>query len=154
VPWDLSGLLSPPETLIRHLVGTHHDKLQFVYDLEILSAHPGGMAALEAQARRIVNHDDAHSRLMRDLVVFDGYHETLLETVVAARRDGVSLPPGCVDDPDISFIAYLQWCSEQPQTPAATLRAWRKGDFDFDAPIKHGRKVDLMAGRFSPTMAA
>ena len=31
-PWDLSGLLSTPERLMTHMLGTHHDGLQFVYD--------------------------------------------------------------------------------------------------------------------------
>ena len=49
-PWDLSGLLSTPQDLTRHLLGTHHDGAQFVYDLEILSLHAG--AARQRCARR------------------------------------------------------------------------------------------------------
>lgn len=32
-PLDLSGLLSKPSDIADHLVGTHHDRHQFAYDL-------------------------------------------------------------------------------------------------------------------------
>jgi len=32
----LTGLASPPEQIMRHLIGAHHDHNQFVYDLELL----------------------------------------------------------------------------------------------------------------------
>ena len=50
-PWDLSGLLSTPERLVRHMLGTHHDGNQFVYDLQMLSIHPGCTEDLLGHAR-------------------------------------------------------------------------------------------------------
>lgn len=131
VPWDLSGLLSPPERLMTHLLGTHHDGLQFVYDLQMLSAYPGAIEQLRDRAREVVERDTPRTRWLRNLCVYEQYHETLLEVVERAVRDGVSLPPDLADDPDVSFLAYMRWCAAQPATPRAAWRAWREGRFSF-----------------------
>lgn len=129
-PWDLSGLLSTPERLIRHMLGTHHDGNQFVYDLQMLSIHPGRTEELLEQARAVVeNRDPKRAAWLRDLVVYEEYHETLFEVVLRATRGSVELPPDEQRDPDISFLAYLDWCASQPTTPAETWRAWRQGNF-------------------------
>lgn len=131
VPWDLSGLLSPPERLMTHLLGTHHDGLQFVYDLQVLAVHPGALEELERRAREVVEHDTPRTRWLRNLCVYERYHETLLEVVERAAREGVTLPPEQADDPDISFVAYLRWCALQPRTPREAWRAWRDGRLTF-----------------------
>lgn len=131
-PWDLSGLLSTPERLIRHMLGTHHDGNQFVYDLQMLSMHPGRVDELLRQARAVVeNQDPKRAAWLRDLVVYENYHETLLEVVERAASEGVALPADEAADPDISFLAYLRWCAQQPETPAETWRAWRAGRLDL-----------------------
>ena len=131
VPWDLSGLLSTPQRLMTHLLGTHHDGLQFVYDLQMLTAYPGALDELCARARDVVAHDTPRARWLRNLCVYERYHETLLEVVEQAVRDGITLPPDQADDPDISFLAYMRWCAAQPATPRAAWRAWRAGRFTF-----------------------
>ncbi len=128
VPLDLTGLASSPERLIRHLVGAYHDERQFAFDLEILAVH-GRLADLERAARRVVERDDRRARWLRDLAVFEGYHESLL---AAARRAlaGQPLLDGAeADDPDVSFAAALRWCARQPPSPAATVRALLAGHF-------------------------
>lgn len=130
-PWDLSGLLSTPERLMTHMLGTHHDGLQFVYDLQILSAYPGRTEELRDRAREVVAHDTAHSRRLRNLCVYEQYHERLLTVVESALADGITLPPEQEDDPDISFLAYLRWCARQPATPREAWRAWRAGRLTF-----------------------
>lgn len=130
-PWDLSGLLSTPERLMTHMLGTHHDGLQFVYDLQILSAYPGRTEELRDRARAVVEHDTPHARRLRNLCVYEQYHERLLEVVERALADGITLPPEQADDPDISFLAYLRWCARQPATPREAWRAWRSGRLTF-----------------------
>jgi hypothetical protein len=130
-PWDLSGLTSTPEQLTRHLLGTHHDGSQFVYDLEVLSVYPGALEALHERAREVVEHDTPRTRWLRNLCVYERYHETLLEVLERTLRAGHSLPPDDSDNPDISFRAYLGWCARQPATPRETWRAWRRGHFSF-----------------------
>jgi len=145
VPWDLSGLLSTPQRLMTHLLGTHHDGLQFVYDMQMLTAYPGALDELFDRARAVVEHDTPRTRWLRNLCVYERYHETLLEVVERAVRDGVALPPEQADDPDISFLAYMRWCALQPTTPRGAWRAWRTGRFTFapgpvpSSPLAAGR---------------
>jgi hypothetical protein len=134
-PLDFTGLGSTPERVIRHLLGAHHDANQFVYDLELL-AHHGRLGELHAAVRAVVAHDTARSRWLRDLTVFEGYHESLLAAVERALAEGPAMSAEEARDPDISFGAYLRWCARQPETPAATLRAWREGRFSFDSPLE------------------
>jgi len=131
VPLDFTGLGSTPEGLIRHLLGAHHDGNQFVYDLELLAAY-GKLEELRARVRDVIAADDAW---LRDLAVFDGYHESLLAAVDRAIARGPAMTEAEAHDPDISLRAYLAWCASQPATPRATLRAWRAGTFRFDAPL-------------------
>lgn len=131
VPWDLSGLLSSPERLMTHLLGTHHDGLQFVYDMQMLTAYPGALEELRDRAREVVEQDTPRTRWLRNLCVYERYHETLLEVVERALCEGVTLPPELADDPDISFLAYLRWCALQPATPREAWRAWRAGRLSF-----------------------
>jgi hypothetical protein len=128
-PLDFSGLASPPERVIRHLLGAHHDGLQFAYDLALLSVHPGKLEELRQRARAVVEGSDPRAEWLRDLVVYDRYHERLLEAVEGALADGVRLPDDAEADPDISFTGYLRWCAAQPATPEETLAAWRRGEY-------------------------
>lgn len=130
-PLDLTGLASSRERLIRHLLGAHHDGVQFVYDLEILSCHPGGLEELHQRVTELIERADARSRWMRDLTVYENYHENLERAVAAAIERGIEVPADRADDPDLSFGACMRWCAAQPQTPAATLAAWRAGQFQL-----------------------
>jgi hypothetical protein len=132
-PLDLSGLASTPDRLISHLLGAHHDGNQFTYDLRILACAPGKLEELRARARAVVEHDDARGRWLRDLTVYERYHENLLAAVERAIAGDVALPDDEARDPDIAFDAYLAWCAAQPETPAATWRAWRRGELRFGA---------------------
>lgn len=133
-PWDLSGLLSPPGRLVRHLLGTHHDGSQAAYDLELLSLHPGALEDLRDRARAIVGQGDVpRHRWLRNLCVYDGYHERLLDEVERFVADAPAASLRHAGDVDTSFAAFVDWCARQPATPAGTWRAWRAGDFRFAA---------------------
>ena len=119
-PLDFTGLSSSRERVISHLVGAHHDGDQFVYDLEILSCHPGGLEALRRAVNEII---ESESSWLRDLTVFEGYHESLKDAVDRALEEGVRVRPESAEDPDISFGGYLRWCARQPSTPLESLRS-------------------------------
>ena len=130
-PLDFSGLVSSPERIISHLLGAHHDGAQFAYDLELLRLTPGGLErALEATLG-VTQRDSARSRWLRDLVVYEGYHERLEQALRNALSEGISYPPEQANDPDVAFGAYLRWCAKQPATPAETLMAWRRGELNL-----------------------
>jgi hypothetical protein len=128
-PWDFSGLLSSPERVVCHLLAAHHDENQFLYDLQMLAAEPGRLEALRDQVRAVCDDDGPRGRWLRDLTVYDGYHESLLSAVERAV-DG-ALEAGTAEDhnPDISFFAYLAWCARQPASLAETIAAWREDRF-------------------------
>ena len=138
VPLDFTGLGSTPEALIRHLLGAHHDENQFVYDLELLACYDR-LDELRARVLDVIERDDARAHWLRDLAVFEGYHEDLLAAVERARASGPAMTEAEARDPDISLRAYLEWCARQPATPADTLRAWRAGELRFDAPLPGAR---------------
>ncbi len=131
-PWDLSGFLASREQIVRHLLGAHHDGTQCVYDLQLLSLHPGGLAELRDRAAAVVDGTDRRAGWLRDLVVFERYHERLLAAAEAVLGGADELSPADAADPDISFRAYLRWCARQPPTPRETWRAWRSGRFTFE----------------------
>ncbi len=128
-PLDFSGLASSPERVIRHLLGAHHDGNQFAYDLALLSIHPGRLEELERRARAVVEGTDPRGEWLRDLVVYEGYHERLLATAERALGGDLALPPHEERDPDISFTGYLRWCAAQPETPEETWQAWLAGRY-------------------------
>ena len=132
-PLDSTGMVSSRERVIRHLLGAHHDGNQFVFDLELLHSEPG---ALEELARRVAALNGPHAttrraQWLRDLTVFEGYHESLERAVQDTLAHGLPLSPAEAANADISFRGYLAWCARQPATPAATLAAWRRGSFSF-----------------------
>ena len=138
-PWDMSGLFSSPERLIRHLLGAHHDAHQFIYDVQVLSLTPGALDDLLARVRAVVDGTDPRSAWLRDLCVYEGYHEMLLEGVEAFIAGSEELCEADAEDADTSFVAYLDWCSRQPETPRETWRAWRQGTFAFPRAAESNR---------------
>lgn len=124
-PWDFSGLLSSRERILSHLLGAHHDGDQFVYDLEMLLAHPGALEELVRRAREIVDGTSPRAEWLRDLCVYEGYHEALLAAAERALRGDIPK----TTDPDIGFRAYLAWCARQPRTYAETIAAMRSGRY-------------------------
>jgi hypothetical protein len=131
-PWDFSGLLSSRERVLCHLLGAHHDGQEFAYDLQLLRCHPGAAQELRERALAVVRGSSAKAAWLRDLVVYEGYHEELL-AAVERELDGHELG-AALDDPDVTLSGYLAWCAAQPPTPEATLRAWRAGSFS----VAHG----------------
>ncbi len=121
-PWDMSGLVSSRERVLRHLLGAHHDADQFLYDLEMLDLHPGAVEELLVRVEAVLDGADPRAAWLRDLCVYERYHEDLRDGV-RAYLDGAAAS----DDPDISFLAYLAWCRAQPASPGETWRRWRAG---------------------------
>jgi hypothetical protein len=134
-PFDFTGLRSPPERLIRHLLGAHHDGNQFVFDLEILAGH-GELEQLRRRvAELLADEGSRRTRWLRDLTVFEGYHESLAAAVERALAAGPAMTAAEAANPDLSLRAYLRWCARQPATLAATLDVWRAGRFAFDSGL-------------------
>jgi len=134
-PLDFTGLRSRPERIIRHLLGAHHDANQFVFDLELLAGH-GALDQLAERVAAVVDGRDRRAGWLRDLVVFDGYHEHLAAAVARARAGGPALTADEAANPDLTLRGCMQWCAHQPQTPGATWAAWRAGRFRLDGRVE------------------
>jgi hypothetical protein len=130
-PLDFTGLASSPDRLIRHLLGAHHDGQQFVFDLQILSSHRGRLEELLDKAREVAASDSRRARWLKDLTVYENYHQNLVQAVERAVAAGVDLSDVDRDDPDITFSAYMQWCARQPASPGETARAWVAGKYSI-----------------------
>jgi len=145
-PLDFSGLASSRERILRHLLGAHHDANQFAYDLELLGIHPGALEELHERVRGIVTGEDPRAEWLRDLVVFENYHESLLAAVERALEGRVQLAPHEAGDPDIALSAYLRWCAEQPSTWREALPALIRGEIDLSAYSPAGDSPGLKSG--------
>lgn len=131
IPYDFTGLRSTPSRLIDHLLGAHHDGNQFVFDLELLAGH-GVLDELSERVAAIVDGSDPRAAWLRDLTVFAGYHEALATAVAAARAAGPQMTSAEGLDPDLTLRGLVAWCARQPETPEATLAAWRDARFRLD----------------------
>ena len=131
-PLDFSGLASSTERVHRHLLAAHHDGVQFLYDLQLLRMHDGSDTLLRAvrdEARAVVDGTHPRAEWLRDLVVYERYHENLLAAVESFLDGSFDASPNDRANPDIDFIAYVRFCARQPKTPAATLAAFRAGRY-------------------------
>lgn len=128
-PLDHTGLAVDTWRTVRHLLAAHHDRNQFCYDLEILAATPGALEAVRIQAARIVDEDTPRARWLKDLVVFEHYHEDLLLAVERVIGGEALLEGEDLANPDVGFRAAMSWALNQPQTPSDTWLAWRAGSY-------------------------
>ena len=126
-PFDLSGMISSPDRLKRHLIGAHHEGKQCTYDLEMLRCSPGALEDLERRVAVVVDGSEPRANWLRDLVVYESYHEDLLVHVRTVLAHGVQLSDEERASADLSFEGFLGWCASQPTTPGGTWRAWRGG---------------------------
>lgn len=133
IPFDFTGLRSAPERLIDHLLGAHHDRNQFVFDLELLSGH-GALDVLAERVAAILDDSDPRAAWLRDLTVYVGYHESLAAAVAHARAAGPAMTAAEASDPDLTLRGLVAWCARQPATPGETLAAWQAGTFRLDSP--------------------
>lgn len=120
-PLDFTGFASGPERIICHLLGAYHPGDNFVYDLQALSANPGALDELRRRVAAVVDTDDARSQWLRDLTVYDGYHERLLAAVDRALAGDFSVADEA--NADTTVPAFVAWCTSQPPSPVASLRA-------------------------------
>jgi hypothetical protein len=130
-PWDFTGLFSSPARVTRHLLAAHHDNKQFVFDLQLLAAHPGKLDELEKRASAVVSGEDPRAEWLRDLTVFEGYHESLLAATRGALDGSLELSDAESEDPDLTLTGLLRWCASAPESPLATLQAMRAGTFSL-----------------------
>ncbi len=134
-PLDQVGLGSSAEHIVRHLLGAYHPGDNALYDLAILTVEPGSLQALRDELATVVDGTHPRAEFLRDLCVYDGYHERLL-TMVDAFLAGELTGDDAVH-PDTTLRAFMRWCAATPPHPAATWRAVRHGSFSLLPPASN-----------------
>jgi len=134
-PGDLTGMISSPGRIRSHMIGAYHAGNEFHYDLQLLSFRAGELEKLRDQVQDLLKQDTARHRWIRDLAVYEGYHESLAEAVDHALEHGV-FNAGLDDDPDWSLVGYLDWCARQPETQPETRALRRAGKFRIDRGLQ------------------
>ncbi len=125
-PLDLTGFCSSPETIINHLLTAHHDGVQFIYDFQLLELYDGALEQLHRRVSHIVENSNARARWLRDLTVFENYHESLLNASAQYISGQFSLAHKDTNNPDISFHAFLSWLTSLPDSPKSTPKYIKK----------------------------
>lgn len=85
---DPTGLLSEQDVIIGHVMQVVHANP--CYDLQLLEAHPEGLAELERQVRAMLDGSHPRAASIGAIVEEPDYHARLLDYVVAYRADPVA----------------------------------------------------------------
>jgi len=88
---DPVGFFVDRDAVIGHLLQVLHANP--VYNVQLLSTHPDGLAELEAQTRAVIAGTHPRAKAIAAIVEEPDYHARLLAFVVAYRKDPSTLPP-------------------------------------------------------------
>ncbi len=135
VPTDLTGLSSSNEQKHTHLVGAYHPGDNALYDLECMSWDPHSIMELRRDVVEIIAGQTSRSELLKDLTVYEGYHERLLHLIDRAIAGDFEPVPEKTNHPDTTLRGFLHWCAAQPGTPEATFGAMVGGHLHFGPPM-------------------
>jgi hypothetical protein len=130
-PIDLTGLAGTVEQKLTHLVGAYHPGDNALYDLECIAFDQEAIRKLQKDVESIVAEKTLRGRFLKDLTVYEGYHERLLSLVERALRNDYAPAADHVDHPDTTLRGFVRWCAAQEETPEKTLEALRQGRLRF-----------------------
>jgi hypothetical protein len=82
---DPIGFFAPRDAIVHHVLQTFHRHP--LYDLVLLRAHEGGVEAMEAQARQIIEGTHPHQRALTSLIEDGAYHGRLPRDIAAFEED-------------------------------------------------------------------
>lgn len=128
-PLDQIGLGSSDAHVTRHLLGAYHPGDNALYDLYLLHTTPGAIDALADAVQAVVDGTHPHAEHLRDLCVYEGYHERLLGMVRRWQAEGPPADPSM--HPDTTLPGFMGWCAAQPDGLGPVLRAWWAGELTF-----------------------
>jgi hypothetical protein len=119
-----TGLTQTPGQLVRHLLSVYHEDAFLGYDLQMLQSHPGGLALLRQEARRVLAGDTPWAPVLRRLVGWPAYHGRLVELAEAAERFEYPDPLD-LDWRFTSLVGFAKFCCSMPDWP-------ERGFYGFD----------------------
>jgi hypothetical protein len=148
---DPIGLFAPRDALIHHVLQTFHRHP--VYDLVLLRAHEGGVDAMAAQARQILDGTHPHQRALTSLIEDGAYHARLPRDIAAFQVDPHAparpIPPGLVGQADLMLAmdqfkdvgGFARYAARLPVGLGAAIAAWLGAGFDETLGGLLGRKL-------------
>jgi hypothetical protein len=137
---DPIGLFSPRDALVEHVLQTFHRHP--VYDLQLLSAHEGGVEEMTRQARALLAGTHPHGRALTSLIEDGSYHARLPAEIAAFEADphvpARLIPTGLVGDPHLMMAmdqfkdlrGFARYASRLRVGIVAAIVAWLTAGFD------------------------
>lgn len=111
-----TGLTRSPSQMVRHLLCVYHEDACLGYDLQLLQSHPGGLALLVREARRVVTGQTLWAPMLTRVVGWPEYHHRLIDLAGAAEKfeypDPLDLDPRFV-----TLVSFARFCCSLPDWP-------------------------------------
>src|SRR5262252_33568 len=148
---DPIGLFAPRDAIVHHVLQTFHRHP--LYDLVLLRAHEGGVEAMAAQARQILDGTHPHQRALASLIEDGAYHARLPLDVAAFQADphesARAIPAGLVADADLMIAmdqfkdvrGFARYASRLRVGLGGAIAAWLAAGFDETIGELVGRKL-------------
>jgi hypothetical protein len=148
---DPIGLFAPRDALIHHVLQTFHRHP--LYDLVLLRAHEGGLEAMAAQARQILEGTHPHQRALASLIEDGAYHPRLPRDIAAFQADphepARPIPAGLVRGADLMLAmdqfkdvgGFVRYASRLHVGAGAAIAAWLAAGWDETLGGVLGRKL-------------
>jgi hypothetical protein len=111
-----SGLELRARDVVRHLLCVYHEEAFLGYDLQLLESHEGGLELLEREAAAVVDGRNRLAPILRRVVGWPTYHETLVELAARARA-GEYPDPLDLDPRFCTLLGFARFCLSLPDWP-------------------------------------
>ena len=148
---DPIGLFAPRDTLVHHVLQTFHRHP--LYDLVLLRAHEGGVEAMAAQARQILDGTHPHQSALASLIEDGAYHARLRRDIAAFQADphepARPIPAGLVGEGHLMLAmdqfkdvgGFARYAARLHVGMGAAIAAWLAAGFDETLGGLIGRKL-------------
>ncbi len=148
---DPIGFFAPRDAIVHHVLQTFHRHP--VYDLVLLRAHEGGVDAMAAQARQILDGTHPHQRALASLIEDGAYHARLPRDIAAFQADphepARPIPAGLVGDAELMLAmdqfkdvgGFARYAARLDVGMGAAIAAWLAAGFDETLGGLIGRKL-------------
>jgi len=148
---DPIGLFAPRDAIVHHVLQTFHRHP--LYDLVLLRAHEGGVEAMEAQARQIIEGTHPHQRALTSLIEDGAYHARLPRDIAAFEEDphrpARPIPSGLVTQAELMLAmdqfkdvpGFVRYAARLRVGMLDAIRAWLAAGWDETLGGLIGRKL-------------
>ena len=156
---DPIGLFAPRDTLVHHVLQTFHRHP--LYDLVLLRAHEGGVEAMAAQTRQILDGTHPHQSALTSLIEDGAYHARLPRDIAAFQADphepARPIPAGLVGEGHLMLAmdqfkdvgGFARYAARLHVGMGAAIAAWLTAGFDETLGGLIGRKLGPRRVRLS-----